>query len=169
MALIARCLSYPFFRKTSIRCFVYFSRCSLSYILRALVANVLRTPSLWVGWWCEEACKYCSVWVFFLYTWRDIEPSSFLVMRISMKGRLLLTSTSIVNFMEGDKLFRCCLKVSRVSLPWGHMMNVSSTYIFYNLGFRGAILRDLFSNSSINKLEIIGERGNPMATPHVCS
>jgi len=49
------------------------------------------------------------------------------------------------------------------------MMNVSSTYIFHSLGFRGAVIRALFSKFSINKLAIIGDRGDPMATPHVYS
>ena len=48
-------------------------------------------------------------------------------------------------------------------------MNVSSTYLFHNLGFKGAVLRALFSKSSINKLAMIGDKGDPIATPHVCS
>ena len=86
-------------------------------ILKAQVANALRTPIFWGGKWWELAWRYCSVWVFFQYTWWGKELSAFLEMRTSRNRRQPSTSRSMVNFMELDWLLRCSKKLSNLSGP----------------------------------------------------
>lgn len=58
---------------------------------------------------------------------------------------------------------------SNSSGPWGQMTLVSSTHLFQSLGRRRAEDKALASKSSIKIFATIGERGEPMETPQVCS
>lgn len=64
-ALIPYCLLYPLLIKNSRRWYFSLERWSSSEILRALVANMLRTPIFWPGKWCELAWRNYSIWVLF--------------------------------------------------------------------------------------------------------
>ena len=54
-------------------------------------------------------------------------------------------------------------------MQWdGSAVHVSSTYHFQNLGGVSVVARALSSTSSITRLAIITETGEPMAVPKVC-
>lgn len=111
----------PIIFKTSRRWDFPYSRWLSSETLRAWVARVLRTPNFWDGKWWELAWRYWSVWVFFLKTWWQIQPSSLLERRMSRKGRQPFSSTSIVNLMESDWELMWLRNRSCFSLLWDQM------------------------------------------------
>ena len=82
--------------------------------------------------WCESYAKYWSVCVGFLYTLVVRRPSGSLKTAVSRKASLLSFSVSMVKWMEGCCLFRCCKKSSTFS--WSRMVKVSSTSRFQILG-----------------------------------
>ena len=60
-------------------------------------------------------------------------------------------------------------KARSSSLPWVQKTNVSSTYQTQSLGWSGADWMAPCSRSFINRFAMMGERGEPMAAPCICS
>ena len=73
----------------------------------ALCARVLKTLCLAVMWWLLSQCKYCSVWVDFLYTVVLRVLSGWMVMRVSRNGSESCCVGSTVNWMCGSRLLIC--------------------------------------------------------------
>jgi hypothetical protein len=111
------------------------SRLPVSQSVLACRTNAVSTACFCAGWWSDLACSYSSIWVDFPYTECPSDPSGLLLTRTSKKGKLPFCSTSIVNLMFGWMLFRCCRKPCSSFLPCGHTTNMSSSYLYYRIGF----------------------------------
>ena len=119
-------------------------------------------------WWWELKRRYRSVCVGSRYTAVDI-LSPWRVTQTSRKAIRSSFSSSMVNCILGHCWLRGSWKARSSSLPWVQMTKVSSTYQTQSLGWSGADWMALCSRSSMNRLAIMGERGEPMAAPSVCS
>ena len=97
------------------------------------------------------------------------EPSVFLYMTISRNGRWPSSSISMVNCMLLCNPLRCSRNSVRFSFPCGQMTKVSSTYLYRHAGLRLACFSAFSSKSSMKKLAMTGESGEPIGTPSVCS
>ena len=87
----------------------------------------------------------------------------------SRNGKWPSSSISMVNLILLCNPFRWCRNSVSLSRPWGQMVKVSSTYLYQHVGLCVASSIAFFSKSSMKKLAMTGERGEPMATPSVCS
>jgi len=88
--------------------------------------HVQENGSLLVRWWSNPTHRQKLVWVGFLYTLYSKEPSGFLYMSISRKGRWPLYSVSTVNWTL-EWMLRWLRKFFSSSGPWGQVRNVSSS------------------------------------------
>ena len=64
---------------------------------------------------------------------------------------------------------RCVWKDCRFCSPWGQMTKVSSTYLSQRLGRSGAECMACSSRSSMERFAMMGDRGEPMGVPSICS
>ena len=84
-----------------------------------------------------------------------------------MKGIVSSTGRSIVNDKLGCRPFRVVRKIVAASV-FGILARVSSTYHLYKWGIRSS--RVSFSSSwHMKTFAIRGPKGEPIATPSVCS
>jgi len=90
-------------------------------------------------------------------------------MSMSRNGRWPSSSISMVNCMFLCSPLGCSRNYVKLSLPCGQMTKVSSTYLYQHLGLRVAWFSAFSSKSSMKKLAMTGESGEPIATPSVCS
>jgi len=63
---------------------------------------------------------------------------------------LSFSSSSMVNFISSDMLFRCRKNFYNSTFPWGHRTSVSSTYLFHLEGFRGKESRERIKEHGAN-------------------
>ena len=117
-----------------LRCSISLQRSSgLLHTVLALWVRVLITLNFAERWWRLSHCRYCSVWVGFLYTVIDSFPLASgltVVSKKQMAPSSLLFST--VNWMVGSTLLMCCRNSCMLTSFW--MTNVSSTYVSQSLG-----------------------------------
>ena len=119
--------------------FSFWSNSGLLHTVEALWERVWMTLHLAERWWWLSHCKYWTVFVGFLYTVMDREPSASGLTIVSKEGMdpsSLLSST--VNLMAGSTLLMCWRKPCLLASLW--MIKVSSTYLCQNLGGVGQYL-----------------------------
>ena len=108
----------------------------------------------WCGWACSRLCGQVSHPVF--------------CMSISKNGRWP-SSLSMVNCMFLWIPFKWFRNSQSFCFPCGQMTKVSPTCLNQHIGLCGACSLALFSQSSVKKLAITGESGEPIATLSICS
>ena len=101
------CEGCPLFFRASTMCLFSLSL-SGTYvqILSTRVISVLATATLFVRGWWEVKSRYWSVWVFFLYTDVDRDPSEWWVTKVSRKASDPFDSRSIVNLIVDSTMLR---------------------------------------------------------------
>ena len=142
-------LGYLQWVSTFLRCSISFwSSLGLLQTVFALWVRVFITLNLAESWWWLSHCRYCSIWVGFLYTVIDSLPSASGLTMVSKKGiapSSLLFST--VNFMARSTLLMSWRKFFLLSYPLDNpcIIHIWETYF----GGRVAVLSVFCSKYSM--------------------